>query len=142
MHVSIYLIICICMLYYNYLITVHLTSLLLHIPPCVKIIGGILPSLDGGSASHMVDSRYRISRSTTNRGGSVTFSSSLSSSAMDVDVDTSGGELSSSPSVASSGTSGGLASSGGSGGTNSTSTSIVDLTADSSDDEEVEVSVT
>lgn len=88
----------------------------------------------------MVDSRYRISRSTTNRGGSVTFSSSLSSTAMD--VDTSGGELSSSPSGVLSSTSGGLASSGGSGGTNSTSTSIVDLTADSSDDEEVEVSVT
>ena len=89
----------------------------------------------------VIDSRYRISRSTTNRGGSVTFSSSLSSSAME--VDTSGGDLSSSPSVVSSRTSGGLASSGGSGGTNITSsTSIVDLTADSSDNEEVEVSVT
>ena len=72
-------------------------------------------------------------RGATNRSGSnlqggvslSSVSSSSSSTAMEVDTSSS---------------SGGLASSG---GTNSTSsTSIVDLTADSSDNEEVEVSVT
>jgi hypothetical protein len=79
----------------------------------------------------MIDTRPHASGNTRNRGGrSVSFSSSLSS--------TSGAELSSSPSGVSSSISGPAASSG---GTNSTSTSIVDLTADSSDDEEDEVSV-